>query len=74
MELRRIAHNVYDVFPDVGWNFHSRIKRAKHNTYVMFGFPIPKSVLKDLHEVLHPSLPITPGMSLERTLFNLSNI
>lgn len=74
IELRRISHNVYDVFAGKGWEWHSRIKRAKHDTFVMFGHRIPKQVLKDLHQVLHPNLPITPGMTLEQTLFNLNHI
>jgi hypothetical protein len=74
IELRRVSHNVYDVFAGTGWGWHSRVKRGKHDTFVMFGVRIPKHILKDLHQVLHPTLPITPGMTLEQTLSNLQHI
>jgi len=74
IELRRISFNTYDLFMGTGWQNHSRVRRAKHDTYVMSGSRLPKPLLRDLHHILHPSLPITPGMTLEQTLNNLSHI
>lgn len=72
MELRRVSYNTFDCFYGKGWDNHSRVRKSKAGTYVMSGNRLPKPELRALDNVLSPTLPITPGMSLEQTEFNLS--
>lgn len=74
IELRRINFNTFDLFQGKGWDKHTRIRKGKAGVYVIGGYRLPKGMLRDLDHVLYPNFPVTPGMSLEQTVFNLSQI
>ena len=70
MELRRIDNYTYDVFCGTTWNEWSRVRQFKQGTKVIRGARLERSIIDHLDSVLHPSMPITPGQSLEDMLFN----
>jgi hypothetical protein len=70
MEIRRIDFNTYDVFQGRQWDTHTRVRKGKHNTYVLLGEKLPKSLLKFLNDILAPNMPINYGQGLEITLNN----
>lgn len=74
MDVRRIDHNTYDLFQGNGWDQHTRVRRGRESTFVVSGAKVPKQMLKDLHEVLHPRMPINYGQSFEVTMDNLAAI
>lgn len=74
MELRRIDNYTYDVFTGNGWNNCSRVRRGRSSTFVQQGEKLPKHTLKYLHDVLHPTMPITYGQTVDQMLNNFNAI
>lgn len=70
MEIRRVDHNTYDIFTGRQWGTHTRVRKAKHNTYVVSGEKITHGLLKFLHSILAPNMPINYNQGLEITLSN----
>ena len=70
MELRRVNQYTYDCFIGNQWDTWSRVRQGRSSTFVMQGEKLPKPLLKHLHEILHPQMPISPGQSLDEMLFN----
>jgi hypothetical protein len=70
MELRRIDNNTYDLFQGKGWDNHTRVRKGRSSTFVVTGEKLPRQELKQLHEVLHPTMPISYGQPLNEMLHN----
>lgn len=70
MEVRRINRFTYDVYTGTQWDGWSRVKQGRSSTYVVAGAPMPKGMLRDLHEILHPTMPITYGQTVGQMLDN----
>ena len=69
-EIRRVSAYEYDVFVGNQWASWSRVKRAKHATFVLKGERLPHPFLKYLHTILHPHMPINMGQAQAVTLDN----
>jgi hypothetical protein len=74
LELRRVNAHVYDVFVGNQWVDHTRVKKGRSYTFVISGAPLPKAVLRWLHDVLAPNMPINYNQPLEQTLHNCAAI
>lgn len=70
MEIRRVDHNTYDVFQGRQWGTWTRVRKGRNNTYALGGEKLPKALLKFLHDILAPNMPINYGQNLETTLHN----
>lgn len=70
MEIRRIAPHVYDVFFNKQWDEHSRVRQGRSSTFVVSGNKLPHPVLKELHSLLAPNMPVNYGQSVEQTVNN----
>lgn len=70
MEIRRIDNNTYDVFMNTQWDEHSRVRKGRSSTYVVSGNKLPHALLKELHGILAPNMPINYGQGLLQTLDN----
>ena len=68
MEIRRVSPYIYDVFHGNQWSTHSRVRQTKRNTYVVSGEKMGHAELRNLHEILHPTMPINYGLTVEQTL------
>jgi hypothetical protein len=68
IEVRRINRFTYDLFIGTQWDDAVRVKQGRSSTYVVLGQPLPKPLLRDLHEILHPTMPITYGQTLGEML------
>jgi hypothetical protein len=74
MEFRRIDRNTYDMFQGKGWDNHSRVRQGRNGTYVVSGEKLPRQQLRELDEVLHPTMPITYGQTVDQMLVNYDAI
>lgn len=70
IEVRRVNANTYDVFLGKQWVDHSRIRQTKHATFVVSGNKLHRNVLRELHEVLAPNMPVNYGQNFVQTVFN----
>jgi hypothetical protein len=68
LELRRIDRYTYDVFMGNQWVDHTRVRQTRSGVRVISGNRLPYAVLKELNRVLHPSMPITYGQTVEQML------
>lgn len=74
LEVRRINRFTYDVFIGAQWGTWSRVKQGRSSTYVLAGERLPKPLLNALHEVLHPTMPLTYGQTVGTMLDNFHAI
>jgi hypothetical protein len=74
MEIRRVDNNTYDVFQGRQWGTHTRVRKGRTNTYVLLGEKLPKGLLKFLHDILAPNMPVNYGQGLEVTLNNCATL
>lgn len=74
MEIRRLDHNTYDFFQGAQWGTWSRVRKGKHNTYLLGGEKLSKGMLRFLHDILAPNMPINYGQPLEVTLHNCQTL
>lgn len=74
MEIRRVNRNTYDVFLGTQWSDWSRVRKGRSSTFVVAGAKMARDVLKDLHEVLWPGLPVNYGQTLPQTIQQLHAI
>ena len=70
MEIRRIDNNTYDVFMNTQWDEHTRVRKGRSSTYVLSGNKLPHPVLKELHSLLAPNMPVNYGQSPQQTVNN----
>jgi len=70
IEVRRVNRFTYDLFLGKQWGTWARVRQGRSSTWQMAGEPLPKSLLRELHDVLHPTMPVSYGQTLGQMLFN----
>ena len=70
IEVRRVNRFTYDLFLGKQWGTWARVKQGRSSTWQMAGDPLPKPLLRDLHEILHPTMPVSYGQSVGEMLDN----
>ncbi len=53
--IRRVNHNVFDVFEGKQWGTWSRLKGGRNGVYVVNGERLPYSVVKALAANINPT-------------------
>lgn len=70
IEARRIDNNTYDLFIGNQWSDWIRVRRGRSSTYRLAGIRVEHALLKWLHDVLAPNMPITYGQDMNTMLIN----
>ena len=74
LEARRIDNNTYDIFIGKQWGDWVRVRKGRSSTYRLAGMRVPHDLLKWLHTVLAPNMPINYGQDIETMLHNINAI
>lgn len=74
IEARRIDNNTYDLFLGTQWSDWIRVRRGRSSVYRLAGMRVEHSLLKWLHDVLAPDMPITYGQDMNTMLVNMNAI
>lgn len=70
IEARRVDRNTYDIFLGNQWSSWVRVRQGRSSTYRIAGERVEHSLLKWLHDVLAPNMPITYGQDMNTMILN----
>ena len=74
IEARRVDHNTYDIYLGNQWSDWIRVRQGRSSTYRVAGMRVEHSLLRWLHTVLAPNMPITYGQDMNTMINNINAI